>query len=391
MQYLNNNLTCMRFKYIFFCSIVGLVCMGNTAYSQTGMALPLYSASHHVGDDKKTTVSNPAVSNSSSFNENTENSVNTVIAIDNLLQETNGEAENKTHKKFARVLKRLHLTNMLQQAQANHSLYLSMANLFSRIKLYPLAMKCYLKTVPVVAPGTATLSYQAITDSVTGPILPLDFTSTDDSLYIAKATWLEEHANEKKEKAVNGEAIIKAFDDGKEAIAYALLLQVKQPVPGKNKVFKGINAGHTFISLIKYNRDSSTVCRSFGFYPQKDNILSGTPLSPTTASVFKNDEGHNWDALVGRFVSRTQFKRVLKLITKFEATEYKLSKNNCADFALQAAAIAGIYISNTKAAWPLGYGNNPGMVGQSILQGKVNATTNVGAGYMYTYNTVLTN
>lgn len=252
-------------------------------------------------------------------------------------------------------------------------------------------MKCYLKTVPLLPSGVNMLAYQQVADSVALPAAPLEFTAQDDSLYQHKADWLQTHANEKVQVAVNGKAIVKAFDDGKEAIAYALLFQVKQPVPGKGSVFKGIDAGHTFITLIKYNRDSSTVSRTFGFYPQKDNILSGTPLCPTTASVFKNDEGHNWDTLLGRFVSRLQFKKVLKLIGRFEATEYKLSKNNCADFALQAAALAGIYIDDTKAKWPLGYGNNPATIGQSILQGKVRADSLANGNTLFSYSTVTSN
>ena len=383
----------MSTKQLFFLlGFMAFMLVQGPAIGQTTSALPVYTASQNTNNDEKPDVLSLLVNHTATYTENTENAANTAMIIDKLLQETNGQAESKIHKKFSRLLKRLHLTSALEQAQANHSLYLPLANLFSRIKLYPLAMKCYLKTIPVVPPGTGALNYQSMADTSDLPVDPLNFTTVDDSLYTAKMDWLEHHPNQKHQKAVNGDAITKAFNDGKEAIAYAMLFQVQQPVPGKNKVFKGIDAGHTFITLIKYNRDSGTVCRSFGFYPQKDNIFSGTPLCPTTASVFKNDEGHNWDILLGRFVSRAQFKKVLKLISKFEATEYKLSKNNCADFALQAAAIAGIYIGDTKAKWPLGYGNNPGKIGQSILQGNVNtANQATNTTPLYTYNTILSN
>jgi len=293
--------------------------------------------------------------------------------IDELLTSTNGLAETKVNRQFSRVLKHIRITDMAGQNATDKKAYTRMADLFARLKLYPLAMKCYLKTLPVVSQSVRSNAHMDEPDTFTGSpeneILALN--QRDDSVFNKKAQWLENHANESRSEVIGSQKIAKAFNDGKTAIAYALLFHVKQPVPGKRKVFHWINTGHTFITLIKYNDDSTCVTRSFGYYPKKDNILSATPLLPSTSSTFKDDGGHNWDEVVGKFISRHKFNRILKLVSQFSEADYQLSSNNCTDFAVSAATIAGIYISNTKAKWPLGTGNNPGSTGQSILSNTI--------------------
>ncbi|OKS86089.1 hypothetical protein [Mucilaginibacter polytrichastri] len=301
--------------------------------------------------------------------------------IDELLEETNGLAETRVNRQFSRVLKHIRIKDLANQGATDKRVYMRMADLFVRLKLYPLAMKCYLKTLPVVSQNVVsvnhsqpdTLADKTTTDSLLADNRALNLNLKDDTVFSDKAQWLENHANERRSEGIGSQKIAEAFNDGKTAFAYALLFHVKQPVPGRRKVFHWSNTGHTFITLIKYNDDSTSVTRSFGFYPKKDNILSATPLAPTTSAVFKDDGGHNWDEVVGKFISRHKFKRVLKLVSRFSETDYQLSTNNCTDFAISAATIAGIYISNTKAKWPLGSGNNPGATGQSILTNKVSA------------------
>lgn len=295
--------------------------------------------------------------------------------IDELLTETNGLAETKVNRQFSRVLKHIRVSDMASQGVTDKKAYTRMADLFVRLKLYPLAMKCYLKTLPVVSANANNKRHfdepQVLADDSLADNTALDINLRDDTVFSQKTQWLEKHANEKRSDAIGSQKIAEAFNDGKTAIAYALLFHVKQPVPGKQRVFHWINTGHTFITLIKYNDDSTCVTRSFGFYPKKDNILSATPLLPSTSATFKDDAGHNWDELIGKFISRHKFKRILKLVSQFSETDYQLSSNNCTDFAVSAATIAGIYIGNTKAKWPLGSGNNPGSTGQSIIKNNV--------------------
>jgi hypothetical protein len=333
------------------------------------------TAYHAIKLDRQVSLL-PAASKPDSVSELEVASVTSIANnIDELLTETNGLDEAKVNRQFSRVLKHIRISDMANQGANDKKAYTRMAGLFARLKLYPLAMKCYLKTLPVVLQkaidGIQFDEPQILRDDSSANRKVLDLTLKDGTIFSQKAQWLEKHINEKKSDATGSKKITEAFNDGKTAIAYALLFHVKQPVSGKQKVFHWINTGHAFITLIKYNEDSTCVTRSFGFYPKKDNILSATPLLPSTSSTFKDDGGHNWDELVGKFISRHKFKRILKLVSQFSETDYQLSSNNCTDFAVSAATIAGIYIGNTKAKWPLGSGNNPGSTGQSIITNNI--------------------
>jgi len=162
------------------------------------------------------------------------------------------------------------------------------------------------------------------------------------------------------------------FEDGKEAASYAMLVAVKQPVPGKRRAFTHLNnVGHTFITLVKYNRDGSSVSRSFGFYPYKSGWLAATPFHPRSPSVFKDDGAHAWDELAGKFISPGAWAAIMDTLRGYEGRPYHLSRNNCTDFGLRIAALGGISIRETVRGWPFGKGNNPGSAGQSMLEGKL--------------------
>jgi hypothetical protein len=258
-----------------------------------------------------------------------------------------------------------------------------LGNVFTKLRLYPLAMKCYLKTTKV-KPGEST-------DTLQQPdVKYLAINSTDDSLLNRQAILAAAPGFDNKKSPVTSyKYITNAFDDGKKAVAYAMLFHVKQPVPGKRKIFVGGNTGHTFITLIKYNADSTYSSFSFGFYPKKRNPLSATPLVPTASSVFKDDTDHKWDEVAGKFISKKRFEKILLLTKQYDNLEYHLSNNNCTDFGLKAAQLAGITVNDTMGKWPLGHGNNPAITGQSMLEGKVtNADTGKTEG-VFVNNTVL--
>lgn len=271
----------------------------------------------------------------------------------------------------------------------SHKFYYHLANIFTRLKMYQLAMKCYFKTLPVYETSNAHLSdtvtlnasgqqnsdpsfalINSQTDTSVAGLLAIN--SRDEQLLTADTgnyTYTGKEIQSKPEEVCN---ITDPFDDGKEASAYALMIHIQQPLAGKRKIFTKLSrVGHTFITLIKYNTDSTSVSRSFGFYPRKDHFLSATPLFPTTKSVFKDDERHNWDETVGKFISGRKFKKILEVIKEYDQKRYNLNKNNCTDFGLNLAGTAGIKIMDTKGSWPFGRGNNPANAGQSVLEGKV--------------------
>jgi hypothetical protein len=156
--------------------------------------------------------------------------------------------------------------------------YNDLAKVSARLKLYPLAMKCYYNAVHVAGEGDTTglaMEEDAYAEVSAGgggaPAVRWDGAPAgggNGAMLVRPEMALG--ARSEPIKIVD---LLAAFADGKEASYYAILAEVKQPVPGKRKAFTHINnVGHMFIKLIKYNKDKSTVCRSFGFYPRKSTL-----------------------------------------------------------------------------------------------------------------------
>ncbi|MBB6129009.1 hypothetical protein [Mucilaginibacter lappiensis] len=320
------------------------------------------------------------------------------IDEDNYLQKVADlDVYGKKHdaRPIASLLKSNQLEAITSDKKRSHKFYYHMANIFARLRMYSLAMKCYFKTLQVedehvgahltdsvavdssyIPEGKSIfLRANLLSDASVAGLLAIN--QADEQMIIADSNSYEHTSREVKSPPVRLANIIDPFDDGKKASAYAMLIHISQPVSGKRRIFVKLSkVGHTFITLIKYNADSTSVSRSFGFYPKKEHFLSATPLFPTTASVFKNDEQHGWDETVGKFISERRFKRILKVIKQYDQKNYNLNKNNCTDFGLSLASTAGISILYTKGSWPLGSGNNPASAGQSVLEGKVLNTDN---------------
>ncbi|WPU93392.1 hypothetical protein SNE25_29155 [Mucilaginibacter sabulilitoris] len=303
------------------------------------------------------------------------------------------DADGKKHaiKPVVNLFKEGRYKSVTTEKKRSHKFYFHLANIFARLKMYPLAMKCYFKTLQsdgnndIHITDTVTLSnyyntppqdtsialLNTRTDTSVNRLLTIN--NRDEQILLTADTnnyaYTGHEIKSKPEEVCN---ITDPFDDGKKAMAYALLIHISQPVSGKRKIFVKLSkVGHTFITLIKYNADSTSVSRSFGFYPKKDHFLSATPLFPTTKSVFKDDELHGWDETVGKFISERKFRKILQVIKDYDQKKYNLNKNNCTDFGLNLAGTAGIKITDTSGSWPFGHGNNPASAGQSVLEGKV--------------------
>jgi hypothetical protein len=258
------------------------------------------------------------------------------------------------------------------------------------LKLYPLAMKCYYNAVHVAGEGDTTglaMEEDAYAEAsaakgmggsraVVRPVMVAGGPMERSGDGVTGATMVRpEMGLGVRSEAIKMADLLAAFEDGKDAAYYAILAEVKQPVPGKRKAFTRINnVGHMFITLIKYNKDKSTVCRSFGFYPRKSTIFSATPLCPHSPSVVKDDAGHDWDEAAGKFISARRFKKIVDILRTYDHQFYDLNHNNCTDFGLTIARLGGIEIADATGHWPLGRGNNPGSAGQSLLEGKVSNT-----------------
>lgn len=273
-------------------------------------------------------------------------------------------ADNQLH--FGSNLTRRQLMAVLKQIDVNDAAYnetnraqlYQLAGMLTHMKLYALAMKCFFRTL---GPDSLVNGNLALTDKDQQTIeshLKPDSAIKDDP----------------NSRFVDALQITDAFHDGKKAMAYAMIFHVRQPVRGKPKVHKLAYTGHTYVTLIKFNTDSSYASMTFGFGPKKDNLLSATPLEPSSTSTLRDDLTYPWDEVVGKFISRRRFEKILLLAQQYQGLAYQLNKNNCTDFGLKAAQLAGLEVKDTKAKWLLGGGNNPGTTGESILLGKFSNT-----------------
>jgi len=282
-----------------------------------------------------------------------------------------------SRRTLVKLLRAMQVKKILQR-QGRGMLYLRLAAASMQLHQYSFAMRCYYHS-NIVTDTVAGERESSFAEALM-PALEVENDEIDLIPPLSKASVATDAFN-----------IHETFNDGKNALVCALLLQVKQPSAGRRKVFVGLNnVGHSFITLVKYNTDGSAIARSFGFYPVKTDLFAATPVHPVALSVIKDDAYHDCDEVVGKFISLRRFQRILRLLTKIEKKRYDLNKNNCTDFALHAAVISGIEVRETKGYWPFGRGNNPACLGQSLLEGKlVNTDTGSSDGLFQWHNPLL--
>jgi hypothetical protein len=284
--------------------------------------------------------------------------------LDVLDAENNFRQSGNLEKTMSKLLRIAGMKKKLRSNTLGTRLLLDLANISTRLKMYPLAMKCY-SQVDRIKKEKEIFTYVA-DQNINDTTNYLRFFMVDTSEIISHS-----YLPLMESLPVLSSNIQCSFQDGKTASSYAIIVHVKQPIPGKRKAFCHINnVGHTFITLVKLNDDNSSISRSFGFYPAKKSFLSATPVHPNDIAVVKDDALHPWDETVAKFISQKKFNLILSNLEKFSHTHYNLNKNNCTDFALSEAAIAGINIKETSGSWPLGKGNNPANAGQSLLEKK---------------------
>jgi hypothetical protein len=273
----------------------------------------------------------------------------------------NNVRNRKSRRTMLHLLRMLKIKKLFGNEESKTQLYTELAAISAKMKLYPLTMQFLYQEM---------VEKQSERNDAAGELPGINmssaFTELDSTLMPA-----EPYGNGKAVD-VSVDDLLGSFNDGKDADDYAIIIHVKQPVNGNRKAFTGIdNVGHMFITLIKYNVDKTYVSRSFGFYPVKKKLLSATPLQPSTSSAFKDDEMHEWDEAIGKFISYKRFIKIINLLARYEYKPYNLNENNCTDFGLAAALLSGIYIKETSGKWLLGKGNNPANAGQSILENKL--------------------
>ena len=353
----------------------------------------LINQSHHLFDSGKMDSAKSIAEKACQIsfrNNNVQGQVDALV----LLGKINFKSGNNNQALYA-FWQTIKLKSKIKDKSFSERIYYNMAVTFASMKQYPLALKYFSKahhanekkmlrntiTTSEKQEDTALYSHIENVENIVSDTSKAALLWSDDPIHLledktlvidADTMYIRQRTGKKKELKITGANILHSFDDGKQGMAYGLIIHTKQPISGKRKSFSGINTvGHMFITLIKYNSDTEYTSRTFGFYPDKDNFLSATPLIPTSTSTFKDDGQHDWDEIVAKFIPKHSFNKILRMVKKYSRTKYNLNKNNCTDFGLCVASVAGIQIKDTHGSWPLGSGNNPGFAGQSIIDDKV--------------------
>lgn len=172
-----------------------------------------------------------------------------------------------------------------------------------------------------------------------------------------------------------GDKFTKDFYDGKTATKHELFVHVDQPgVGGDRDTYEGnplagVDVGHTFVRLVKTNKDGSKVEKTMGFYPSK-------PVNPITGVIevpgeLNDDTGHQFEVVANKELKYDNFFAALKYVEANGFNKYNLETYNCTDFAIGVAGAAGWNITTKKGCWPIGLttqqcGHNPGDLGEDL-------------------------
>jgi len=152
---------------------------------------------------------------------------------------------------------------------------------------------------------------------------------------------------------------------------YTITICVQQPTPGtrtpwnfrQNNSGNPFVVGHTFF-ILQETTPSKTIRRNVGFYPQ----TMATPFNPTDQAQLNNDESHEYNVSLEIKVDNSSFTQLLNYISQWTGPGwlYDLNGNNCTTFGLNALHSIGIDIPSNFGSWPLGFGHDPGDLGEDL-------------------------
>jgi len=148
---------------------------------------------------------------------------------------------------------------------------------------------------------------------------------------------------------------LKCFNTNQPA---TLTVYTRQPTPGTSDTWS-INGGvgHAFVSI-----SQNGITRVFGFYPtSKTAIISDSP------GVFGDNSQTTYTVSISKQIFGGDLYSLLQYTYAKANASYKLPLYNCTDFAIGAAAAAGLNLPDTWGQWGgISGGSNPGNLGQDI-------------------------
>lgn len=168
-------------------------------------------------------------------------------------------------------------------------------------------------------------------------------------------------------EAIDANKVREAFNTGKTGKSYQLVIHVDQPGKGGDRdtyeYNKGTDPGHAFVTLNRRNTDGTTDSKTFGYYPYPQSV---NPLASEENGKIRDNFGHEQEVVQTRGITEKNFNDILNFVESKKNTRYDLNINNCTDFVINVAAVAGIKLPRTKGTWPNGGGVNPGDLGQDL-------------------------
>jgi|GEM_PF-5994377 len=148
---------------------------------------------------------------------------------------------------------------------------------------------------------------------------------------------------------------LKCFNTNQPA---TLTVYTRQPTPGTSDTWS-INGGvgHAFVSI-----SQNGITRVFGFYPtSKAAIISDSP------GVFGDNSQTTYTVSISKQIFGGDLYSLLQYTYAKANAIYKLPLYNCTDFAIGAAAAAGLNLPDTWGQWGgISGGSNPGNLGKDI-------------------------
>ncbi|GAA3613173.1 hypothetical protein Q4Q39_03780 [Flavivirga amylovorans] len=167
---------------------------------------------------------------------------------------------------------------------------------------------------------------------------------------------------------------LKCLDSSQPAV---FTIYVDQPTPNKREALNNaLDVGHTFISIQQDNNVAS-----FGFYPAE-----GVGYRESVNGIMGDNSNYSFDVSISIPVDASKLNSIINYSVNFsQNVTYNLQTNNCSNFGIYTANLAGLPISVSEATgnWILGNGANPGALGQQIrnmnLPQGANLNTNGGS------------
>lgn len=138
-----------------------------------------------------------------------------------------------------------------------------------------------------------------------------------------------------------------------------ITIYIDQPIAGQADAFTTgeEKAGHAFIGVKQEN-----VVRMFGLYPDG----KATPYTPNDPHRFGNDSFHSFDVSITFSIGSLELWNIVDNAINYNLN-YDLNSNNCTDYVLNVANIAGYNLPDPQSTWiNNGGGSNPGAFGEAI-------------------------